>query len=810
LKNQDCSYPETKKIFQILSRSCICACVYVLCVSGLNVDTNSTAVTNPPGISGISVSSITAGSAVITWTTNVPANSKVNFGTTISYGLFTLVDSTLVTSHSLTLYSLAPGTLYHFQVLSSDGTLATSADNTFTSASLSSSLGTLNTHTVLAYPSGKIVPWTANPSYAYDSVVKLAWNYLLNSVPNDPLTGKPAYYSRSYLNPNTQQVVNWDHNPAGLYAMLTESALKYYAYSGNANVMQLAINVATWHLDHGMTTTGDNWPGVPYSEGPYGSLTYGGANQADGVGNLEPDKIGELGYAWLQLYKYNGNTRFRDAAIKAADVLSNKVRVGTVSQSPWPFRVKASNGTIVENYCSNITGPVSLLDGLIAAGLGDTATYHAARNTAWNWMMTYPMQNNVWTQYFEDVSQQQNYNNNFNQYNANMVARYLLEHPEFDPNWEAHVRGIITWVENTFGQTQDGYGATVIQEQTPVFPWVCGSHTSRYASVNALLYEKTGDLVAKEKAYRSFNWASYMARTSGVVIDGLLYGSESNANQWFSDGYGDYIRHFMTGMAAVPEWSPFNQTHFLRTTSVVKNISYGTNNVNYTTYDGTAVDVLHVNFNPVSVTADGVALPHRSDLTQPGWTLDVNTKTLKIYHTGATQININSVSVAANPICPGGNTYFTMPQPGSGYTYQWQIDSTGTGFIDLINNSVHSGAATDTLWLNAPPASYYGFAYRCVATKSGSSTVFGTSNVLKFAVVWQGNASGDWQSTANWSCNYVPDSFIDVIIPASSVNNPVINNNAVVHSITLSPGSVLTISPGKRLDVVGNNIPQSP
>jgi hypothetical protein len=618
-------------------------------------------VNSTPVISAIAVSSITFNSAIITWTTNVPTTSKVNFGTTVSYGLSTLQDQTLVTSHSLILEGLNPGTLYHYQVLSnaSDGTPAVSADNTFTSAALAATLGTLNTHTILAYPAGKIISWTPDPTMGYDTVMDIAWNYLLNTVPNDPLTGKPAYYSRSYLNPNTQQVVDWDHNPAGLYAMLTESALKYYAYSGNANVVQLAINVATWQLDHGMTSATDSWPNVPYSEGAYGSLTYAGANQADGVGNLEPDKIGELGFAWLQLYKYNGNTRFRDAAIQAANVLASKIRTGTMTQSPWPFRVRASNNVIAEDYCADVIGPITLFDGLIAAGLGNTAAYQTARTTAWNWMMTYPMQNNKWAQYFEDVSMQSIYDNNLNQYDANMTARYLLEHPEFDPNWEAHVRGIITWVENVFGQTQ--YGSTAIEEQTPVFPYLIGSHTSRYASVNALLYEKTGDLTAKEKAYRSFNWASYMCRSNGVVIDGLLYGSESNANQWFSDGYGDYIRHFMTGLGAVPNWSPANQTHLVRSSSVVKNISYGVNVVSYTTYDGTATDVLHISFDPVTITADGVALSKRSDLTQPGWTLDVATKTLRIYHTGATQIIINGAVSArtannnAGPASPEKN-----------------------------------------------------------------------------------------------------------------------------------------------------------
>jgi hypothetical protein len=250
------------------------------------------------------------------------------------------------------------------------------------------------------------------------------------------------------------------------------------------------------------------------------------------------------------------------------------------------------------------------------------------------------------------------FNNNLNQYDANMTARYLLEHPEMDPNWEAHVRGILSWVESKFGQT--AYGALAITEQTPVFPYLIGSHTSRYASINAMLYEKTGDLAAKEKAYRSFNWASYMARSNGVVIDGLLYNCECNANQWFSDGYGDYIRHFMTGLGAIPEWSPANQTHMVRSSSVVKSITYGVNTISYTTFDSTSTEVIHLNFNPVSVTADGVALQQRSDLTQPGWTLDVATKTIRIYHKAATQIVVNggtsSRSANTKPVnmVPGG------------------------------------------------------------------------------------------------------------------------------------------------------------
>ncbi len=96
--------------------------------------TTAPADTTPPVISGVGASLITASGATISWTTNEPSDSQVQYGTKKSYGSSSALNSSQVTAHSVVLSGLQAGTLYHYQVKSRDaaGNLATSADATFT------------------------------------------------------------------------------------------------------------------------------------------------------------------------------------------------------------------------------------------------------------------------------------------------------------------------------------------------------------------------------------------------------------------------------------------------------------------------------------------------------------------------------------------------------------------------------------------------------------------------------------------------------------------------------------------------------
>ncbi|MGB8706760.1 MAG: redoxin domain-containing protein [Dehalococcoidia bacterium] len=110
--------------------------VCVLVGSGIYFFFHQTGTQSPPEstidttISSIQsvVPSTTEAGATITWKTDKPATSQVNYGKTETYGSTTPLDTNLSTSHSVTLTGLDPNTTYNFKVISTyaDGNEATS------------------------------------------------------------------------------------------------------------------------------------------------------------------------------------------------------------------------------------------------------------------------------------------------------------------------------------------------------------------------------------------------------------------------------------------------------------------------------------------------------------------------------------------------------------------------------------------------------------------------------------------------------------------------------------------------------------
>lgn len=122
--------------------------------------------TTPPDISAIDASTLTTTTATITWTTDEPATSQIEYGTSTAYGSSTAADAALVTSHSQKISGLTATTAYNFQIMSNDaaGNQAISANTTFTTPATDPP----PIPTISGLGAGSITPSSATITWAMD------------------------------------------------------------------------------------------------------------------------------------------------------------------------------------------------------------------------------------------------------------------------------------------------------------------------------------------------------------------------------------------------------------------------------------------------------------------------------------------------------------------------------------------------------------------------------------------------------------------------------------------------------------------
>ncbi|HVN80257.1 MAG TPA: hypothetical protein VMW38_14775 [Terriglobia bacterium] len=453
-------------------------------------------------------------------------------------------------------------------------------------------------HEVKTDASGRIVPWYGTgPSQAYDHVVRLVFNFWLNmrNCPNDV----PYYLQHQVWKPgqDDSRGLGGDQIPMAL-----SSWNLLHGYLGDPAVKQNMILMADYCLAHGMSSPDTLWPNLPY---PYNTNLHSGQYDGDmraGKGFLQPDKAGSFGAELVVLYEITGDHKYLEAAVKIADTLADKIKPGDGDNSPWPFRVHAVSGkihqqdkggkTFTASYTSNFTGALRLFTDLVSLRQGTTQQYTRARSLVTAWLKAYPLKTNKWGPFFEDVPTA-DYSDT--EINADTMAGYILEHPEWDPAWRQQAKGILDWSYGTLAnQEYIKWGVVAINEQT-VYKVPGNSHTSRHASVELLYGEKTGDVSLKKDAIRRLNWATYTVDSDGKN----RYIRDDN---WLTDGYGDYVRHYLRAMASAPELAPDDQNHLLRTTTVIQSIQYGTDQITYSKFDEASTEEFKMGARkPVSV-----------------------------------------------------------------------------------------------------------------------------------------------------------------------------------------------------------------
>jgi hypothetical protein len=447
---------------------------------------------------------------------------------------------------------------------------------------------------------GRIVPWYGTgPSQAYDHVIRLLWPFWRNmrACPN----GVPYYLQHQVWKPDQD-------DPRGLGGDQINMALSswnlLYGYLGDPALKDNMVLMADFCLKNGMSRPNDLWANLPY---PYNVEIHSGRYDGDmraGKNFLQPDKAGSFGAELITLYKITGNEKYLNAAVAIADSLAAHIQPGDGNNSPWPFRVNALTGEthkaktkkgqpVSASYTSNWTPTLQMFDGLVELKRGNTARYTACARTVQAWLSAYPLKTNKWGPFFEDVATE-SYSDT--EINADTAAMWILEHPGWNDHWKEQARGILEWSYNKFANHEfEKWGVIAINEQTQYL--VPGnSHTSRHASVELLYCEKTGDCATKQDAIRRLNWATYMVDDDGK-------NRYPRDDIWLTDGYGDYVRHYLRAMASAPELAPDDQNHLLRTSSVIRSIDYAAKRIAYNKFDGNSQEAFKLGAGrPKSVT----------------------------------------------------------------------------------------------------------------------------------------------------------------------------------------------------------------
>lgn len=497
-------------------------------------------------------------------------------------------------------------------------------------------------HDIQTDASGKIISWyNAEPGKAYSFVVQAVWHFW-DTMRMD-MNGLPYYMNHQV----------WDsgaNDPRGIGGDQLQMALSswrlLYAYSGDERIRENMKFMADHYISHGFSSSQAEWADIPY---PYNTLIYSGIYDGDmviGRNFTQPDKAGSLGIELIRLYKMLNKEQYPnvtdklylDAAIKIANTLAKHVKDGDENNSPLPFKVNALTGEVgklkdnagsgadaaLSSYTTNWSGAMELFLELIAMNKGNRQLYQQAFDKILLWMKKYPLETNKWGPFFEDVPGWSD-----TQINAVTFAQFIMNHREYFATWKSDVRKILDWVYKELGNdTWKKYGVKVVNEQT-AYRVPGNSHTSRQASAELHYAALTGDTAWKESAILQLNWATYMVNDDGRN----RYPQDEN---WLTDGYGDYARHFLRAMAAAPELAPSGENHILSSTSIIQQAVYA-NTLNsygmpvsehgdaknvilyYRAYDNEGTEVLRLAKKPLQVLLNNKPMNEIKNISEEGF-----------------------------------------------------------------------------------------------------------------------------------------------------------------------------------------------
>ena len=342
-----------------------------------------------PVVSNIQAT-VTNTTATIVWDTNELSNSTVNYGLDNSYGL-TQSNTTLMSSHSITLTSLTADTDYHFEIVSADGSSnsSTSADQSFTTATMAD---------------------TTPPVVSAVNVVVTDSTAVITWITDEPSTGEVDYgldnnYGSNAADTNTALVTAHSVILSGLTAD-TDYYFDLLSIDASGNISLPADQIFTtavdpgtgtggdliahWLLDEGAGTTANDDSGNGHNgsliNNPAwngGELLFDGADDYVNVGTLNVTGSALTLMGWAQSDSLE-NCSFRDCRIisKATGTGSqdhywmlSTIKVGNVTRLRFRLKTGGVTSTLIAS-----SGDISNDELFHAAAVYDGTTMRLYKN----------------------------------------------------------------------------------------------------------------------------------------------------------------------------------------------------------------------------------------------------------------------------------------------------------------------------------------------------------------------------------------------------------------------------------------------
>jgi hypothetical protein len=458
---------------------------------------------------------------------------------------------------------------------------------------------------------------------ASDAALRKAAKFLLsdtgieNSIRDEGGNQVPPYIYHAVIDDDNHFSYRMSY-PSFHHAYLIEAFLNYYNYTGDAEGIRRARQLADWTIAHS-TPPDWKWANLPWS-----TFTEGKPAGFEDIDTLQPDKTGYMGLAYARLYEVTGDKKYLQAAKGIADTLT--LRQG--SDGSWPFRVNPRNGEVYQQYTAGLFMPIAFLEKMYA--LTQNLDYKNAQIVAWMWMLRNPVRRNDWSGFYEDIAKgtdSQVY------YAPAQTIRLLLRY-----RTPANQSSYLKHAQELFDYTMDGLAfddrdiGLMLREQTAYLA-ATPSSTLSWSMMSAEMFHVTGEekyrFVVLE-ALRSVTRYGLKpdGRSHNTLLGGRIYG---DGGSWYSLT-SPVVRYIYQDMGCLPELVPGDQNHLLRSATEIREITYTDRRISYQSLPG-SIELLKLAKPPSQVSIGGRSIAAAENMNAPtSWMYNPKSQVLLVRH----------------------------------------------------------------------------------------------------------------------------------------------------------------------------------